>query len=98
MEDKGLIPFESDWCLAPAAHLQGWMDEHNLTREVFAAMWGDGHPEAVTLVTDVLDRKPLGQEHADMLETVTGVPDGMWLGLERDYRAGLAKGLRDVTP
>jgi len=53
---------------------------------------------ALTLIDDVLARRPLTEQCALALARGTGVPARFWLALEHNYRAGLAAGLKDVTP
>lgn len=77
-------PFKPDWTIAPAATLQEWMEEQD-------AILPDER------IQEVLNRKPLTSQHAELLEQVTGIPARFWLALEHNYRAGLAAGLKDVT-
>lgn len=91
--------FSPDWCIAPAAALQEWLDEHNLQAATFypAAVSPDSRDIATSLVADVLARRPLTSLHARILRYGTGISESMWLGLEHNYRAGLAAGLKDAT-
>jgi hypothetical protein len=91
-------PFEPNWCLAPAAHLREWIEETGVSPRLIAACSGREHKDAsMALVQEVLDRKPLTEAHAAVLARGTHVPARFWLGLEHNYRAGLAAGLKDVT-
>lgn len=85
-----------DWCLAPSAALTEWLEENGLTAHTVAAAWEDG-PEVAAVLAGVLAREPLTQRHAAVLGRVTGTPAPFWLRWERDYRAGLAAGRKDVT-
>jgi len=91
--------FRPDWTLAPAVCLREWMREHGLTARVLAvAAVGRDHADpAETLVTEVLERKPLTELHARILAMGTGIPASFWRGYEANYRAGLAAGLKDCT-
>lgn len=51
----------------------------------------------LALITDVLERKPLTEVHAECLARGTFVPARFWLALEHNYRAGLAGGLKDAS-
>jgi hypothetical protein len=102
MGDPVGVPFEPDWCLAPAATLNDWMDENSISASMIAAASSrrddpDRRREALRMVREVLDRAPLTEAHATVLERGTQVPARIWLALENNYRAGLAAGLRDVT-
>ena len=52
---------------------------------------------AAAMIQEVLDRKPLTREHAELLHVVTRVSVQFWLNYEHNYRAGLAAGLTDVS-
>ena len=54
-----------------------------------------GTHQALTLIEQVLDCRPLGEAHAAVLEAGTGIPAAFWLACEADYRDGLAAGLTD---
>ncbi len=92
--------FRPDWTLAPAATLREWMRENGLSVRVLAvAAAGKWHKGAAAeVIQEVLDRKPLTEEHAKVLARGTGIPASFWAGFEHNYRAGLAAGLADVTP
>lgn len=92
-------PFEPDWCLAPAALLREWMEDNRLSVRVLATC--APRPEraiAEAMIQAVLGRQPLTDGHALMLAKATGIPARFWLSYEHNYRAGLAAGLKDVTP
>jgi hypothetical protein len=92
--------FDPDWTLAPAAALRAWLKEHGVSPNLLA-LWcggGDVAVEARQMIQDVLDRKPLTEAHAKMLERSTRVPANTWLSLERGYRTDLAAGRIDTTP
>lgn len=92
-------PFSPDWCVAPAATLEDWLEENGLSAEVLAvACAGQARKgEALALIREVLDRKPLTAAHAACLRRGTGVSETFWLSYEQNYRAGLAAGLKDTT-
>jgi hypothetical protein len=92
--------FDPDWTIAPAATLRAWMKENDLTRGALAVRCGRGESDikAGLIIQDVLNREPLLESHAEMLERGTGVPAHLWLNLERIYRADLAAGRTDTTP
>jgi hypothetical protein len=93
--------FRPDWCIAPAEHLREWMEDNGVKPRLIAAIWSGRDEErktaALALVQDVLDRKPLTETHAAVLARGTFIPARFWLGLETNYRNGLAAGLKDVT-
>lgn len=91
--------FKPDWTLAPAACLREWMAENNLSVHVLAtAAVGRAHAdEAARLIAEVLERKPLTEQHARILARGTGISESFWRNYEHNYRAGLAAGLKDCT-
>jgi HTH-type transcriptional regulator / antitoxin HigA len=93
--------WQPDWCIAPAEHLREWMEDNGVKPRLIAAIWSGRDEErktaALALVQDVLGRKPLTETHAAVLARGTSIPARFWLGLEHNYRAGLAAGLKDVT-
>jgi hypothetical protein len=95
-----LHEFDPDWTIAPAAMLRDWMNEHGMTPGLLALWCGSGEvqAEADRLIGEVLDRKPLTDSHARMLELGTLISADMWLGFERRYRDDLAAGRIDTTP
>lgn len=96
-----LYPFEPDWCIAPAATLEDWMQENDLDVDTMAFAAGirtrPGRRYVTTAIQGVLDKKPLTQPVADILWDITGIPAKFWMNYEHNYRAGLAAGLKDVT-
>lgn len=92
-------PFTPDWVIAPAETLREWMQLHGLTTSTLAVTCaGRTHKDlAVQLINDVLERKPMTTQHAEMLFRGTGINSHLWLNLEHDYRAGLAAGLKDTS-
>lgn len=88
-----------DWTIAPAAILREWMKEHDLAAGALARRYGRGESdiEADLPIEDVLDRKPLGESHAESLERGTGIPARFWLNLEAGYRRDLEAGRKDTT-
>jgi hypothetical protein len=98
-ETTELHEFRPDWTLAPAVVLRHWIRETGVPARTIAFVAGgrERHGEALVLVQEVLDRKPLTEAHAAVLARGTHVLARMWLALEHNYRAGLAAGLKDVT-
>ena len=98
-ETRGQHEFSPDWCLAPDGPLREWMAGNGIRLPALAlACAGTGdQAEPMSLIQEVLDRKPLGPAHADLLERGTGIPAGFWQRYEATYRAGLAAGLTDVS-
>ena len=102
-------PFSPDWTIAPAATLSEWMDENGVALMMLASLCTDTRTaesitelsrditKAATAIQEVLDRKPLTQTHAVLLQYGTQIPVRFWMALEHNYRAGLAAGLKDVT-
>jgi hypothetical protein len=98
--ETGPHEFKPDWCIAPAEHLREWIEENGVSPRLIATCWSreqERKDAALALVQEVLDRKPLTEAHAAVLARGTHIPERMWLGLEHNYRAGLAAGLKDVT-
>lgn len=93
--------FSPDWTIAPAETLREWMGEHGITRARMGARFGQGDLalglRAHLLLHDVLERRPLLEQHAEILERGTGIPARAWLNLERQYREDLAAGRKDMT-
>ena len=91
--------FSPDWCLAPSVTLREWLKEIGLSVRTAAAC-ASRRPDrdvAAAMIQEVLDRKPLTREHAELLHVVTRVSVQFWLNYEHNYRAGLAAGLTDVS-
>lgn len=92
--------FDPDWTIAPARVLRFCMDEHHFSPAILAHACGadaDHLGEALALIQEVLDRKPLTEVHAALLARGTFVPEQFWLSLERGYRNDLAAGRKDTT-
>jgi plasmid maintenance system antidote protein VapI len=91
--------FRPDWTIAPGVMLEEWMEENGLSSRVLAvACGGRGRiAETMTLIGDVVERRPLTGLHARVLAAGTGISALFWLALEHDYRAGLAAGLTDAS-
>lgn len=102
--------FNPDWCVAPAVQLREWMTEHGMPLGTLVAMSVDARTcddvrelgrtlaRAGRQINRVLHKGPLDEATAALLTRGTGIPARMWLALEHNYRAGLAAGLKDVTP
>jgi hypothetical protein len=91
-----------DWCCAPSGTLEEWLEERKLTAADLFVRAADpgaerGTQEALGLIVGVLERKPLTEAHAVCLHRSTGISVAFWLGVEGDYRAGLAAGRTDMT-
>ena len=96
MSEPGFAP---DWCLAPSETLREWLEDNGLSVRVAVAC-AASRPDrdaAAAMVQEVLDRKPLTRQHAELLFAVTGVSVQFWLNYEHNYRAGLAAGLVDAS-
>lgn len=94
--------FNPDWTLAPAALLREWMTGNDRTlgglATALAASGLASENEARIAVQEVLDRSPLVELHAAMLDCCTGIPARTWLNWESGYRTDLAAGRTDTTP
>jgi hypothetical protein len=100
MAGRKTYPFKPDWCIAPAATLQEWLDEMNLSVEVLAVGCGPKGPvrdHCLARLRAILAREPMTEEDVQIAAKATMIPPGMWRGLEHNYRAGLAAGLPDTT-
>lgn len=96
-QERGWQP---DWTIAPASTLQEWMENNGMSPKVMAATWSRDRPAkgwAASMVQEVLDKKPLTEKHAEILERATFIPARVWLNLESLYRRDLAAGRKDVT-
>ncbi len=95
---RKVYAFDPDWVVAPAASLQEWLDANGLDARIAAACVGQEYKAYVAaLLQDVLDRKPLTNEHALALARCTQIPMGFWINLEHNYRVGLDAGKIDAT-
>lgn len=99
MPKRKLYEFDPDWVIAPSETLREWIDKMGLrTVQVAAACAGKERKEYVAqLLQDVLDRKPLTNEHALALQLVTSVSAQFWCNYEHNYRVGLAAGKKDIS-
>lgn len=85
--------YDPDWVIKPGEHLLDSMNEDGITRESAASVCGlpvetiDGVLDASVRITPGIARG---------LAQGTGIPDGMWLNLERIYRDGLAAGKKEI--
>jgi hypothetical protein len=96
----GEEPFGPDWCAAPAGTLYDFMRRDHLSVSQCAARVGStitDRANTEVLLTEVLDREPLTDLHAVLLQALTGAPAAFWLQREADYRDGLARGLKDTS-
>ncbi len=102
------IPFDPDWTVAPAATLEDWLGERGIDvsgkHAMAAGEYGHlpagrkiGAQNATAAINAVLDRQPLTEPMARTLWEVTGISIEFWLNFERQYRADLAAGRKDVT-
>lgn len=80
---------EATMCIAPAVTLRA---------ALFSGMatWGPHKRDDQRWCAEVLARKPLTLHHAEVVGRVTGTDVGFWLLREKEYRAGLAAGLREA--
>lgn len=93
-----LHKFDPDWVVAPSESLREWLDHNGLSPRVASAVVPREQREHVTqLLQDVLDRKPITNEHELALAKVTTISAGFWHNFEHNYRAGLAAGKKDVS-
>lgn len=99
MTKQKLYKFDPDYVVAPSESLREWIDSMGLQTTKIAAACVGGVPEGYVagLLQDVLDRKPMTDEHALALAQVTFTPKQLWLALEHNYRVGLAAGKKDIS-
>jgi len=93
-------PFDPDWCMAPSAVLEEVLEDYGMSVATLAKHCASGYLTdgmAALLLQEVLDRKPLTELHAETIARGTGTAVSLWLGLERNYRVGLAAGKIDAT-
>jgi plasmid maintenance system antidote protein VapI len=90
--------FDPDWVVAPAETLREWLEEHNLTPEVLAVACGGKAHETTSMahIKAVLSREPMSELTAMIIAIGTQTSWRMWLAMEHNYRAGLARGLKDT--
>lgn len=88
-----------DWCIAPAGILREWMQVNGVSVPQMAETCGHAgwRQEFVSAIEEVLAAMPLTGWHATVLARSTGISTRFWLGLEHDYRAGLAAGLTEYA-
>jgi hypothetical protein len=99
-DGKGPEPWPPDWAIPPAMVLVEYLEEHGdnvLALAITPRIGSRLDRETARQVRDVLGRKPLTLAHAQALEWGTGVPAGVWLALEHNYRGGLAAGMADAA-
>jgi hypothetical protein len=105
-----LVGFDPDWTVAPAATLLDWLAERGIRlplggtvavgqydRHYLLTGWWITACGATWAVNATLARQPLTEAAAARLALLTGSSAGFWLNYERQYRADLAAGRKDVT-
>jgi plasmid maintenance system antidote protein VapI len=93
-------PFTPDWCVAPAGTLDEFITDMGLNVRTMALRCATHEAQITTTmqaIVDVLERKPLTEVTAILLEHGSGIPARFWLALEKNYRDGLAAGLTDTS-
>ena len=92
-ENKSLH-FDPDWCQAPGVHIKEDMSSRSMTISDMAVCMLMSPSEIEDLLVGNIKINKL---IANQLESVLGGTARIWLNLEKNYRAGLKKGLKDVT-
>jgi plasmid maintenance system antidote protein VapI len=91
--------FDPDWTVAPATTLRHFLELTGLSAVQLAGRWGERRQFiALKLIREVLDGRPLTDEHATCLGQVTTVTAQMWHQLENKYRRDLGMGRKEVLP
>ena len=87
-------PWEPNWTIRPGAHLQEWLDQHEVSVNQFVSRSGLGYH----VVSGVLDgSRRINKAVAAALTQVTGIAECFWLQAETNYRRDLDIGLVDAT-
>lgn len=86
---ENLYPaYEPDYAVPPGETLREYMEEAEVDEAYVAAESG----LTVDQVTAILcGEMVIDTESAERLEKVSGIPAGMWLRLEANYRAALVR-------
>lgn len=87
-------PFEPDYAVPPGKTLEEYMEYHGLSRAHIAEQVG---VSPRTISKFIKGEVRLSGTMARSLERAIGIPVGMWLNLESNYREQLAK-LEKVNP
>jgi plasmid maintenance system antidote protein VapI len=90
-----LYPWQPDWVVSPGEMLQEWMNERNLSPETLAVGCNAPRATSVAYIQAVLDRVPMSELTASIIAEATQTTSRLWLALEHNYRAGLARGLKE---
>ena len=83
-------PFNPDWVVIPGETLKEWREEMNLPARAAAKACARMPLDLYEAVE--AGKVEINEEIASALEYGTSIPKGLWLNLERLYRAGLAQG------
>ncbi len=76
--------YEPDVVYPPGETLREWLDEHHMTQAELAVRTELSTKHIDEVVAGIA---PITDETALELERVTGVPAGLWSGLEASYRS-----------
>lgn len=91
MEKVSRHEFTPDWVTCPGETLAEWFNDMAIPKSV--ALRNAGIPPDV-LAGLLAGETPVTLELAIKLHQLTFVPTNFWLAMEKNYRAGLAAGLR----
>ena len=87
--------FDPDWVVAPGETLNEWFKENGLTGTALQAAIAKRYSISERTLRGVLaGETPIRPRLAARLAAMTMVSSAFWLGLEHNYRVGLAAGKR----
>lgn len=96
MNEK-LYIYDPDYVVSPACSFQEWLDRNEFDLEDVVGSVDHVEWYVREMLKEVLDLKPIGLKHSNLLEDVTGIPSQFWLNFEQNYRMGLEVGKYDMS-
>lgn len=88
------VKWDPDWCLRPGVTLQEEMDELRLPMVSWAKITGLSEDR----IRGIIAGEPITEDDAAGLGRMpAGASARFWMALERNYRAALAAGKRDIS-
>lgn len=97
MAEDELYEYDPDYVISPACSFQEWLEYNQFDLEDVVDSVRHVKRYVLDMLNEVLDLKPLGLKHAELLEDVTGISSQFWLNFEQNYRVGLEAGKYDMS-
>lgn len=97
MDQDEVYEYDPDYVISPACSFQEWLEINEFDLEDVIDSVDHVSRYVRSMLKEVLDLKPLGIKHADILENITGIPSNFWLNFEQNYRMGLEAGKYDMS-